>query len=105
MTTSSILTRRSAAVVLAAAAAVAVAACGSSSKPAASSSGGSSAGSAGGGTLRLGYFANVTHASAVVGVAKGYFQSQLGSTKLQTQIFNAGGTTVSALLAGSLDAA
>jgi NitT/TauT family transport system substrate-binding protein len=56
-------------------------------------------------TLRLGYFANVTHASAVVGVAKGFFQKELGSTRLTTQIFSAGPAEVEALLGGSLDAA
>jgi NitT/TauT family transport system substrate-binding protein len=57
------------------------------------------------GTLRLGYFANVTHAAAVIGVAKGFFQHELGSTKLESQIFNAGPAEVTALLGGSLDAA
>jgi NitT/TauT family transport system substrate-binding protein len=56
-------------------------------------------------TLRLGYFANVTHATAVVGVANGTFQQKLGSVKLRTQVFNAGPTEMEALLAGSLDAA
>ncbi len=56
-------------------------------------------------TLKLGYFANVTHASAIVGVAKGYFQKDLGSTKLSTQIFNAGPAEVQALFAGSIDVA
>ncbi|MCW2776714.1 MAG: sulfonate transporter substrate-binding protein, partial [Frankiales bacterium] len=55
--------------------------------------------------LRLGYFANVTHASAVYGVGSGDFQKSLGSTKLSTQIFNAGPAAVEALFAGSLDAA
>ncbi len=55
--------------------------------------------------IRLGYFANVTHALPVLGVANGQYQSALGSTKLQTQIFNAGPAAVEALLAGSIDAA
>ena len=55
--------------------------------------------------LRLGYFPNVTHAAALVGVAKGFFTRELGSTKLTTQTFNAGPDEVSALLGGSLDAA
>ena len=54
--------------------------------------------------LRLGYFPNITHAPALIGVAKGYFQQELGSTKLTTQTFNAGPDEVSALLGGSLDA-
>ncbi|GAA2017258.1 ABC transporter substrate-binding protein [Catenulispora yoronensis] len=55
--------------------------------------------------LRLGYFANVTHATAVVGVAHGEFASALGTTKLTTQIYNAGPAEMTALLGGQLDAA
>ena len=55
--------------------------------------------------LRLGYFANVTHSTAIVGVAGNYFSAKLGSTKLSTQIFSAGPTEMTALLAGKLDAA
>ena len=54
-------------------------------------------------TLRLGYFPNVTHATAVVGVAKGFFTKDLGSTKLETQTFNAGPAEIEAMLAGDLD--
>ncbi|MFB9431301.1 ABC transporter substrate-binding protein [Streptoalloteichus tenebrarius] len=54
--------------------------------------------------LRLGYFPNVTHASALIGVDKEFFARELGSTKLTTQTFNAGPEEVSALLGGSLDA-
>lgn len=56
-------------------------------------------------TLRLGYFANVTHASPVFGVAEGIYADRLGSTRLKTQVFNAGPAAVEALFAGSLDAA
>lgn len=55
--------------------------------------------------LRLGYFANVTHASAVYGVANGTFQQDLGSTKLTTSVFNAGPAEVEALAGGAIDAA
>ena len=55
--------------------------------------------------LRLGYFANVRHASAVYGVGAGTFAEALGSTELTTQVFNAGPAVVEALFAGSLDAA
>lgn len=55
--------------------------------------------------LRLGYFANVTHASAVYGVGEGVFARDLGSTQLKTQIFNAGPAAVEALFGGALDAA
>jgi NitT/TauT family transport system substrate-binding protein len=64
---------------------------------------------AGGGTpateLRLGYFATVTHTVPIVGVAQGYYTAALGSTKLSTQIFNAGPDEMTALLSGQLDAA
>jgi NitT/TauT family transport system substrate-binding protein len=54
--------------------------------------------------VRLGYFPNVTHAPAIIGVEQGLFTSELGSTTLTTQTFNAGGDAVNALLGGSLDA-
>lgn len=55
--------------------------------------------------LRLGYFANVTHAAAVYGVGTGLYQQALGGTKLKTQVFSAGPTAVEALFAGAVDAA
>ena len=55
--------------------------------------------------LRLGYFANVTHAPALVGLEEGLFQEELGDTTLTTQIFNAGPAAVEALSAGAIDAA
>src|SRR5579875_1521469 len=55
-------------------------------------------------TLRLGYFPNVTHAVPVLGVADGEFAKELGSTKLSTQVFNAGPAATEALLGGSVDA-
>ena len=55
-------------------------------------------------TVRLGYFPNVTHASAIVGVEKGIFAKALGDDELQTQAFNAGPQAVEALLSGALDA-
>jgi NitT/TauT family transport system substrate-binding protein len=55
--------------------------------------------------LRLGYFANVTHASAVYGVGEGIYAKDLGTTQLKTQIFNAGPAAVEALFGGALDAA
>ena len=57
-------------------------------------------------TLRLGYFANVTHAPAVIGVADGSFQAELGpDVKLATKVFNAGPAAIEAMFAGELDAA
>lgn len=56
--------------------------------------------------LRLGYLVNLTHADAMVGVAKGFFVKYLGSkTQLQTSTFNAGPAEVDALDEGALDAA
>lgn len=55
--------------------------------------------------LKLGYFGNVTHAPALVGVSKGLIAKELGATKLTTQIFNAGPAAVEALNAGAIDAA
>ncbi|HAM26856.1 MAG TPA: sulfonate ABC transporter substrate-binding protein [Microbacteriaceae bacterium] len=55
--------------------------------------------------LRLGYFANVTHAPALVGLDKGFFAKALGATKLSTQLFSAGPATIEALSAGAIDAA
>lgn len=54
--------------------------------------------------LRLGYFANVTHSPALVGVAGGYFEDALGETLLSTQVFNAGPAAIEALNAGAVDA-
>jgi NitT/TauT family transport system substrate-binding protein len=55
--------------------------------------------------LRLGYFANITHAAAIVGVNRGFFTHELGATALKTQIFDAGPAAVEALFGGGLDAA
>jgi NitT/TauT family transport system substrate-binding protein len=54
--------------------------------------------------LRLGFFPNVTHAAALVGLEKGLFSNELGTTKLTPTSFNAGPDEVNALLGGSLDA-
>ena len=54
------------------------------------------------GAVRLGYFANVTHATALVGVERGTFAARLG--KVETQVFNAGPAAVEAIFAGAIDA-
>jgi NitT/TauT family transport system substrate-binding protein len=55
--------------------------------------------------LRLGYFANLTHAPALVGVSKGYFKDALASNvRLTTQTFSAGPAEVEAIFGGALDA-
>jgi NitT/TauT family transport system substrate-binding protein len=57
-------------------------------------------------TLRLGFLANITHASALIGVEKGFFTSALGKAgKLQTTVYNSGTQETTAILAGQLDAA
>ena len=55
--------------------------------------------------LRLGYFANVTHAPALIGVNNGILARHLGATALKTQVFNAGPSAIEALNAGAIDAA
>jgi NitT/TauT family transport system substrate-binding protein len=56
-------------------------------------------------TLRLGYFPNVTHAPALVGIQNGIFDESLGSTvALEPAPFNAGPEAVEALFAGAIDA-
>ncbi|WP_104045786.1 ABC transporter substrate-binding protein [Arthrobacter sp. ZGTC412] len=54
--------------------------------------------------LKLGYFGNVTHAPALVGVSQGHIAAELGDTKLTTQMFNAGPAAIEALNAGAIDA-
>lgn len=54
--------------------------------------------------VRLGYFPNLTHAVALVGVGRGTFQQALGSNvKLETRTFNAGPLLIEALFAGDID--
>jgi NitT/TauT family transport system substrate-binding protein len=72
------------------------------SDPGGSSSGGAGTAAA---ELRLGYFANVTHSTAITEVANGTLAKDLGATKLSTQVFNSGPTEMTALLSGQLDAA
>jgi NitT/TauT family transport system substrate-binding protein len=57
-----------------------------------------------GDTLRLGYFPNVTHAPALVGIEEGFIQDALGDASLETLFFNAGPDVITALLSDSLDA-
>ena len=75
--------------------AFALAACGSS---------GSGSNSNGSLTVRLGYFPNLTHAVAIVGVARGTFQSELGSkVTIKPVTFNAGPAEIEALFANDID--
>lgn len=54
--------------------------------------------------LHLGYFANVTHAPALVGLSEGLFEDALGDVEVTTQVFNAGPAAIEALSAGAIDA-
>lgn len=77
--------------------AFALVACGSQG----SSSGGNGSGPL---TVHLGYFANLTHGVALVGVANGTFQKALGSNvTIKPVIFSAGPAEIEALFAGDID--
>jgi NitT/TauT family transport system substrate-binding protein len=85
------------------AAALLAAGCGSSGS---TGSSGATADSAGPVTLRLGFLANITHASALVGVKEGFFIKDLGNgVTLKLTPFSSGTQEGTALLAGQLDAA
>src|SRR5437764_9233289 len=86
--------RRAVAAAVAVALAAALAACGSGAGATAAPV-----------TLRLGYFPNVTHATAIAGLEKGIFAKDLGPrVTLRPQAFNAGPAAVEALFSGALDA-
>jgi NitT/TauT family transport system substrate-binding protein len=56
-------------------------------------------------SLRLGYFPNVTHATAIVGVANGAFAQALGpNVTLEAHTFNAGPEATEALFSNAIDA-
>ena len=86
---------RSSAFGLLAAVALLTAACGGS-EPSPSADGSTA--------VRLGYFPNVTHATALVGVESGIFKTALGPNSLDVKTFNAGPAAVEALFSGALDA-
>ncbi|MFC5803384.1 aliphatic sulfonate ABC transporter substrate-binding protein [Streptomyces formicae] len=54
-------------------------------------------------TVRIGYFPNLTHATALVGIEQGLIQKELGGTTIKPQTFNAGPSEIEALNGGSLD--
>lgn len=57
------------------------------------------------GTLRLGYFPNLTHAPAIVGIQEKIFEAALGGdVDVEYVPFNAGGEAIEALFADSIDA-
>jgi len=54
--------------------------------------------------VRLGYFANVTHAPAIAALERGFLANQLGtSATLEARVFNAGPEAVEALFSDALD--
>jgi len=56
-----------------------------------------------GDVLRIGYFPNINHAQAVIGLGNGDFQKELGDVKVETQVFNAGPSAIEALFADRID--
>lgn len=54
--------------------------------------------------VRLGYFPNLTHATAIVADKQGLFAKHLGATKLEVSTFNAGPAAIEALKSGAIDA-
>jgi NitT/TauT family transport system substrate-binding protein len=90
----------------AAAALTALAAGCSSSSGSSGSSSSSGSNSSAPVTLRLGFLANITHASALVALKEGFFAKDLGkNVTLKTSVFSSGTQETTALLAGQLDAA
>jgi NitT/TauT family transport system substrate-binding protein len=56
------------------------------------------------GSVRVGYFPNVTHATAIVADKEGFFTKHLGATTLEAKTFNAGPAAMEALKSGAIDA-
>lgn len=56
-------------------------------------------------TLRVGYFPNITHAQALVGLADGTFQQALGDITIEPYTFNAGPAEIEAMFADQIDLA
>ncbi|MEV5320205.1 aliphatic sulfonate ABC transporter substrate-binding protein [Streptomyces sp. NPDC052687] len=53
--------------------------------------------------VRIGYFPNLTHATALVGREQGFFQKELGGTEAKYATFNAGPSEIEALNSKSID--
>ena len=53
--------------------------------------------------VRLGYFPNISHAQALLGVGSGDFAKALAPNKLVTRTFNAGPSLIESLFAGEID--
>ncbi|MFI0509993.1 aliphatic sulfonate ABC transporter substrate-binding protein [Streptomyces sp. WSLK1-5] len=54
-------------------------------------------------SVKIGYFGNLTHGTALVGVNKGFFQKELGATEASYATFNAGPSEIEALNSKSID--
>ncbi|WP_327679113.1 aliphatic sulfonate ABC transporter substrate-binding protein [Streptomyces sp. NBC_00467] len=54
-------------------------------------------------SVKLGYFPNLTHATALVGEQEGLLQKELGGTQIKSTTFNAGPSEIEALNAGAID--
>lgn len=56
--------------------------------------------------MRVGYFPNITHSQALIGMARGDFQTALGeAVEIQATQFNAGPSVIEAIFAGQIDLA
>jgi NitT/TauT family transport system substrate-binding protein len=56
--------------------------------------------------IRVGYFPNITHSQALIGLARGDFQKALGDgVTIEPTSFNAGPSVIEALFAGQIDLA
>ncbi|GGV87410.1 ABC transporter substrate-binding protein [Streptomyces massasporeus] len=53
--------------------------------------------------VKIGYFPNLTHGTALVGVQEGLLQKELGGTTIKPSTFNAGPSEIEALNGGSID--
>jgi NitT/TauT family transport system substrate-binding protein len=53
--------------------------------------------------IRVGYFPNITHSQALIGISRGDFQKVLGDVEIQPTVFNAGPSVIEALFAGQID--
>jgi NitT/TauT family transport system substrate-binding protein len=79
-----------------------LAACGGDDGSSSSADGGSGGDST---EVRLGYFPNLTHAPAIVGIENGYFEDALSESGASVELldFNSGSDTIDSLLNGDLD--
>ncbi len=56
--------------------------------------------------VRVGYFPNLTHSQALIGLARGDFAQALGpQARIEPKVFNAGPSVIEALFAGEIDLA